>query len=100
VYNSKQRQELQREADSLVDEYNRIVAGTSFNGRRIFTDGSREETRVQPEYGVEESIAVNLGASLSRRVGTGTLVRRIRRKRAIISMAISPRARCAPIVEK
>jgi len=77
VYSTKQRQALQQEADALAEEYNRIVASTSFNGRRIFTENNRDEVRIQLEYGVEGSIEVNLGSALSRTVGTGTFAARV-----------------------
>jgi len=72
VYNSTQRKALQDEANALVDEYNRIVSSTSFNGQTVFSGDGPREVRIQFEYGVEGSIAINLGASLSRTIGTGT----------------------------
>jgi len=71
VYTFKQRQSLDAEANALVDEYNRIVMATEFNGRKLL-DGSLSSIRIQAEYGLEGSINVGLGSELARRVGDGT----------------------------
>lgn len=71
VYSTEQRQALNTEANALVEEFNRIVASTEFNGISLFGEGPLE-LRIQAGSGVQNSLAMNLGAELSRIAGEGT----------------------------
>lgn len=69
----KQRVALQRESDSLTDEYTRILSVASFNGRQIFQSGSAlPELSIQLGYGTQGALGVTLGAQGLRNVGDGT----------------------------
>ncbi len=59
-YSRGQRLQLQKEANALVKEYNRIVQSTQFNGRNLL-DGNDANLRVQLGYGVDGSTNVELG---------------------------------------
>ena len=72
VYNSKQRQALETEANALVNEHNRIIASTSFNGTNILSGSYRDGLRIQAGYGLDGSISSALGNLLARNVGSGT----------------------------
>ena len=65
-----QRKALNSEANSLTDEFNRIVATTEFNGRKLL-DPSLETQRVQAGYGSSGGINFGLGDKLKRNIGTG-----------------------------
>lgn len=71
VYSSKQREALNNEAAALVNEYNRILATTKFNGIEIFNPNT-DALRTQIGYGTAESILVDVGQSLARSIGNGT----------------------------
>lgn len=66
-----QRLSLDSEAFALVNEFNRITASTSFNGRNLL-DGAFENMRIQLGYGTDGSVVFGLGSELDRRVGTGS----------------------------
>jgi len=66
-----QRRSLDAEADALVEEYNRLVATTSFNGSALL-DGEFGVLAIQAGYGDSGSIRVGLGDKLARTVGNGT----------------------------
>ena len=66
-----QRASLQREADQLVSEYNRILASTSFN-RRTLLGGDLSTLRIQAGFGTQGSVAFGLGNELSRSTGSGS----------------------------
>lgn len=71
VYSSTQRSALHQEADTLANEYNRIIQSTTFNGTMVFhTDGAR--TNLQLGFGSENSMSYSLGQGLSRDVGSGS----------------------------
>ena len=53
VYSTKQRQALNDEANALVDEFNRIVESTSFNGLNVL-DGTLSE-RVHSHFAVPKT---------------------------------------------
>lgn len=72
VYGAAQRVALDREAQSLSQEYNRIVESTSFNGLRLLDGSMREGLRIQGGYGLEGSVSMELGRQLERRAGDGT----------------------------
>jgi len=72
VYSSTQRKELDREANALVSEYNRIVASTTFNGLSLFDGDSSTGMRLQAGLGVDESISISFGSSMISEVGDGT----------------------------
>lgn len=71
TYSGAQRASLHREANSLVQEYNRVLRSTSFNGINAL-DGALSQFRIQQGYGAEESTAVALGSELGTRAGDGT----------------------------
>ena len=71
-YSLKQRQALDKEARALTDEYNRIVASTSFNGINVL--GARDVV-IQSGIGVIESTQIGIGnqlATVTGGVATGT----------------------------
>lgn len=70
VYSLSQRRALHTEANALVDEFNRIVETTSFNGQKLL-DGSLSDLRLQLGYGVDGSLKVGLSTALARNAGTG-----------------------------
>jgi flagellin len=72
VYNSKQREALETEANALVNEHNRIIASTKFNGTNILSGSYRDGLRIQAGYGLDGSISAALGNLLARNVGVGT----------------------------
>jgi flagellin len=72
VLSTKQREAIETEANALVNEYNRIVASTSFNGTNILSGSYRDGLRVQAGYGLDGSISAALGNLLARNIGTGT----------------------------
>ncbi|MDC0358360.1 FG-GAP-like repeat-containing protein [Oligoflexia bacterium] len=71
VYTLVQRQALNNEANALVDEFNRIIATVEFNGRQLLTN-PESSLRIQAGYGLDGSIAFQLGRELARGVGDGT----------------------------
>ena len=70
-YTLVQRQAMNAEANKLVEEYNRIVASTTFNGTKLFGDDP-QGVRIQAGQGVDGSLLLGLGDGLSRNVGDGT----------------------------
>ena len=70
-YSPKQRNELDREADSLLKEYNRIIQSTAFNGMKIL-DGSQESIRLQHGIGTEQSTAIAIGSEIGEADGNAT----------------------------
>jgi flagellin len=72
VYSTRQRDALETEANALVNEYNRIIASTSFNGTNILSGSYRDGLRIQAGYGLDGSISASLGNLLARNVGSGT----------------------------
>ena len=73
VYSLTQRRALNAEANSLVDEFNRITQSIEFNGIRLL-DKSLSALRVQAGYGVDGSISFDIANNLARTVGDGTFV--------------------------
>lgn len=69
-----QRRSLDDEADSLVNEYNRIAASTSFNGINLL-DGSVSRMRIQGGYGINGGVEVALTDSFARNVGSESYTR-------------------------
>lgn len=65
-----QRKSLHEEASALVDEFNRIVDTTTFNGRPIFVAG-QAPMRLQASYGENGGVEFALADGLSRTVGNG-----------------------------
>lgn len=70
VFSRIQRLSLDEEAFALVEEFNRIVESTKFNGLSLL-DGSVSSLTAQAGFGVNESIGFDISESLSRTVGTG-----------------------------
>jgi flagellin-like hook-associated protein FlgL len=71
VYSAKQRTALNVEANALVDEFNRIISTTAFNGQNLL-DGTFRNVTLQAGFGASGSINVGIGDKLGRAVGTGT----------------------------
>ena len=71
AYTSTQRSSMDAEANELVEEFNRIVRSTSFNGIHLF-DSSFSELRVQCGYGVNGSISFAVSGELARSLGEAT----------------------------
>lgn len=71
TFSRLQRLSLQEEATSLTQEFNRIVESLEFNGIGLF--GSElDNLRVQAGYGLDGSIAIDIGAELTRTAGDGS----------------------------
>ena len=71
VYSTTQRRSIDKEAEQLVQEYNRIISSTSFNGISLFSNGAQGLT-IQAGYGTDGSLQFTLGDEISRLVGDGT----------------------------
>lgn len=71
TYSLQQRRALHREANALVEEYNRIVDSMEFNGRKLLTPGNTE-VQIQSGYGANDYLTIPLGSQIGRTVGTGT----------------------------
>lgn len=65
------RQPLEEEARNLIEEYNRIVGSTSFNGRNLFTS-SEPDLSVQIGYGLGGRLVTSISYSRSESGGDGT----------------------------
>ncbi len=76
VYSLTQRKALNAEAGSLIDEYNRIVSSTTFNGINLLA-GGQGETRIQMGYGVDASLGFIFAQYLERAQGSGTFATKI-----------------------
>ncbi len=71
AYSFNQRKALHTEANALTDEYNRIIASTSFNGIKML-DGSGTSLSVQLGYGASGNITAAVGVDAARTTGDGT----------------------------
>ena len=71
-YSLTQRKAMDTEANTLVDEYNRIVATTKFNGIGIFDGTLANGLQIQSGYGSSGSVTHSIGDQLNRAIGTGT----------------------------
>ncbi len=71
VYSNTQRVALDTEAQSLSDEYTRIIDTSEFNGLNIL-NGETGEIRLQGGFGLNGSLAIHIGGSGPKLVGTGT----------------------------
>jgi flagellin len=67
-YSSTQRAALDDEAYRLTLEFNRLIEGTSFNGRMVI-QGSNEQLNLQAGY---STLSIGIMDGLERKVGTGT----------------------------
>lgn len=72
VYTNRQRLALDTEAQALTDEYGRIIATTTYNELHLFGDDLRRGVRLQAGIGLEESLELRIGGSLSFTAGDGT----------------------------
>ena len=73
VYSDKQRAAMQVESDKLVDEYNRIVASTQFNGQQLFPTGNGAVSfQLQGGSGSSGVYNLTIGSKLARATGDGT----------------------------
>lgn len=64
TFSLTQRRSLQAESDALMNEYNRIIQSTSFNGISLLNGVSR--LGIQFGFGNDATIAVSFGDSISR----------------------------------
>src|SRR6185312_12002704 len=71
TYSTKQRSALNTEANALVDEYNRIVGSTTFNGMNLL-DPNLGSVLIQAGYGRTGQLQLGLADHLKRAVGDGT----------------------------
>ncbi|MCO6432523.1 MAG: VCBS repeat-containing protein [Deltaproteobacteria bacterium] len=71
TYSPMQRQALTKEADALVNEFNRIVLTTKFNGRALFSSESADLS-LQAGVGELNILSTSTMGSLARGIGTGT----------------------------
>lgn len=71
TFSLTQRRTMNKEADALVNEFNRIVQSTEFNKLKLYND-TPLNLAIQAGYGVNGSLSLSLGDKLSRNVGTGT----------------------------
>ena len=69
VYGRSQRKALDQEANDLVDEYNRVLATTSFGDRKLL-DLSTGDMSIQIGEGGQH-IGLDLGSEIARNAGTG-----------------------------
>ena len=66
-----QRGALDKEAQSLSSEYNRIIQTTAFNTTQLL-DGTFTDTTIQAEY---SDLPISIGLSLARNIGSVTYLR-------------------------
>ncbi len=71
TFSTAQRRALDQEADALIDEYNRIIQTTKFNGLTLL-DGSVENLTLQAGYGTLGSLQIGIGSELNGTVSSGT----------------------------
>lgn len=71
VFTLSQRQALHDEAQSLSEEYNRIVATAEFNEQALL-DQTLDEAKIQGGYGANGGINISLGAGLGISAANGT----------------------------
>ena len=73
VYSVKQRNAFDKEADQLVDEYNRILSTTTFNGVTLL-DGTTAQMTLQGGAGQQASLTFDLlPQNTTSYVGLGTM---------------------------
>lgn len=70
VYSNKQRAAMNTEANALVEEYNRIIQTTSFNGINTLS-GVTNTLRMQAGYGLTGGIDVGVGTKVGFAAGSG-----------------------------
>lgn len=73
IYSSPQRDALDREAQALALEYQRILESTEYNGINLFPVSGREVT-LQTGYGSAETIGVTLGVPHQNLAANGTFL--------------------------
>jgi flagellin len=71
VYSSAQCRAMHTEANALINEFNRIVGSTAFNGVNLL-DGSYLNTSSQAGYGLNGGLRMGIGDDLQRAIGDGT----------------------------
>jgi flagellin-like hook-associated protein FlgL len=71
TFTNTQRRALDKEANALVEEFNRIVVSTKFNNLNLLEGGS-DPVRIQAGVGTSASLSVDISSSLQRGVGDGT----------------------------
>jgi flagellin len=68
TYSTRQRTALNTEGEKLIDEYNRIIQSTSFNGVAMFASAPTTVT-LQDGYGTQGSLTISIGSQLAATVG-------------------------------
>lgn len=71
TYSLNQRRALDTEANLLVQEYNRIVSSTAFNGQSLLA-GGQSSTRMQLGYGTDGALSFTLAQEIDTASGSGT----------------------------
>jgi flagellin-like hook-associated protein FlgL len=71
TFSSRQRAALDREADSLIMEYNRVVQSTQYNGNQII-DGNGDNILIQNGFGAENTTRIALSTEFGVAAGDGT----------------------------
>ena len=71
TYSTVQRNAINKEADALVNEFNRITAVATFNGIKLL-DGQNPNSTIQAGVGANAILNLGTGNGLSRGVGDGT----------------------------
>ena len=72
AYSAKQRLALHKENHALIEEFNRIIETTTFNGIKIFDGSLTTGLSLQAGYGTTGSLFARIGDELSRTIGDGT----------------------------
>ncbi len=70
TYSATQRKALDRESKALTNEFNRVLESTSFNGVNVFASPATS-LRLQAGYGIDGSLATQVGGQLAASVGSG-----------------------------
>lgn len=73
TYSTQQRRSLGAESDKLVDEFNRLVAVSKFNGLGLL-DGTTRELSLQLGIGNDAILRAGVGGSIGRYVGNGQVI--------------------------
>lgn len=71
TYTLLQRRALDKEADQMVKEFNRIVGSTTFNGLSLLA-GGQSQTNIQMGFGIDGSLGFTLAKNLEREQALGT----------------------------
>lgn len=70
TFTFQQRKSINAEANALVDEFNRIIEGTKFNGRSLL-ENPNEEIVLHVGINASDTLTTTTSETFSRTVGTG-----------------------------